>query len=162
MLRCKPERSPRQALALVFGSAALTLGVFLLGTVIPVLKIWLQAAGILLLVGAVFAVIRYTVTEIEYAVSADTFFAAKISGGKRTTVCTAELSSAVALLDKKTFANSKEYSNYSEKISLRQNIIADTYIIVCSVNERLKIIEIEPNAAFVSVLTQAIEAARKP
>jgi len=162
MYKYKPERNPRQALLLVACLSILTCTGFFVASVIDNYRLFAQLIAVMLLALAILIVIRYTITEYEYTVSHDSFIVSKTVGNKSTILCSINLQTTIALVDKKTYTHSKDFSDVTIKFNHNQNIkAAETYVFVYSFNGKKGMIEFEPNACFVKILSEAIENARK-
>lgn len=162
MYKCKPERNAKQALLLVLCLSAFSCAGFLLATLVPEsYRLITQLISILFLVMSVIIVIRYTVTELEYSVTEDTFAITEITGKRVTGTLSIPLESVVALVDKEEFLHSKDLCKVCAKLNKCQNIKAKSFVLVYELNGRRRMLEFEPNAAFVKLVNEAIENIKK-
>ncbi|HAN21423.1 MAG: hypothetical protein A2Y15_09305 [Clostridiales bacterium GWF2_36_10] len=161
MYKYKPERNPRQCLLLVICLSVLSCAGFIASSYIETYRFLAQLIAVLFLAMSIMIVIRYTITEIEYTITADTFIITKIVGNKMTIVCSLNLASTIALVNKKTFEQTKEFSNATMRYNYSQNIKAQSFVYVYLFNGKKGMIEFEPNAIFVKIMNDAIENARK-
>ncbi|HOJ48151.1 MAG TPA: hypothetical protein PLD48_04660 [Bacillota bacterium] len=161
MFKCKPERNPKQAITLVVSLAVLSCGGFLTASISPY-RLLAQLIAVAFLVMAIMLVVRYTLTEIEYAVSPAAFVITKTVGSKTNVLCTVDLTTAIALVDKETYLHSKDFSDVSIKFNYCQNIKANnTFVFVFMYKDKKSMIEFEPNEVFVKLMREAIENAKK-
>ena len=98
MKKCKPIRNPRQAVLMLCVCAVLLVIAGCFASMLATYKWAAQIIFIVLLVICLQIVIRYTLTEMEYAVGMNTFTVTKSVGNKKTVVCSLELSTAIALI----------------------------------------------------------------
>lgn len=161
MYKFKPERNPRQAYILVLCLAALSCTGFFIASLIDNYRLFAQLIAVLFLAMSVMMVVRYTITEMEYSVSANAFTISKTVGNKTTVLCCLDLSTAIALVDKKTFLHSKEFSDVTIKYNHCQNIKAQSFVFVYEFNGKKGMIEFEPNAVFVKLMKESIERTKK-
>lgn len=161
MYKYKPERDPHQALMLVVCLSVLSCAGFCASSFISAYRLLAQLIAVLFLGLSVLIVIRYTIAEMEYTVTADSFIVSKKVGNKMTVLCSINLTSNVALVDKKTFLHSKEFSGTSIRFNHCQNIKAQSYVFVYQLNHKKGMIEFEPNAVFIKIMKEAIENSKK-
>lgn len=159
--KCKPIRSPRQAVVLLSVCVALAVVAAVFASVLATYRWAAQIIFLVLLVICIQIVVRYTLTEMEYAVGPNTFTVTKSVGRKETVVCSLELSTAIALLPKAEFKKNdkeKRYGVIGTRFNFNQNIRASSYVYVCEFNGRTVAIEFEPNAPFVAIMKDEIES----
>lgn len=161
MFKCKPERNPKQAVMLVVSLAVLSCAGFLVASTSNTYRLLAQLIAVAFLVMSIKLVIRYTLTEIEYTVSPAAFVITKTVGAKSNVLCTVDLTTAIALVDKETYLHSKEFSDVSVKFNFCQNIkAAQTFVFVFMYKGKKSMIEFEPNEVFVKLMSEAIENAK--
>lgn len=161
MYKYKPERNPRQALLLVICLSVFSCAGFCGSTFIGTYRLFAQLIAVMFLVMSIMIIVRYTLTEIEYTLTADSFSVSKIIGNKVTVLCSIDLASTIALVDKKTYAESKEFSDVTIRFNHCQNIKAQSFVFVYHLNKKKGMIEFEPNAIFVKIMNEAIENSKK-
>lgn len=161
MYKYKPERNARQALILIICLSLLTCTGFFIASLLETYRMFAQLVAVLLLAISIMMVIRYTITEIEYSVSAGTFGISKTIGNKTTPLCSLDLTTAIALVDKNTYEHSTEFSDVSIKFNYCQNIKAQSFVFVYEFNGKKGMIEFEPNTVFVKIMKDAIKKAKK-
>ncbi len=159
MFKCKPERNPKQAVMLVVILAVLSCVGFLVASFSTnSYRLLAQLIAVAFLVMSIKLVIRYTLSEIEYTVSPAAFVITKTVGAKSNVLCTIDLTTAIALVDKETYLHSKEFSDVSVKFNFCQNIkAAQTFVFVFMYKGKKSMIEFEPNEVFVKLMSEAIE-----
>ena len=163
MKKCKPIRSPRQAVVLLSVCVALAVIAAVFASTLATYRWLAQIIFLILLVICIQVVVRYTLTEMEYAVGANTFTVTKSVGRKETVVCSLELSTAIAFLPTAEFKKNdkeKRYGIIGTRFNFNQNIRAASYVYVCEFNGRTVAIEFEPNAPFVAIMKDEIESSR--
>ena len=151
MKKCKPIRSPRQAVVLLSVCVALAVVAAVFASVLATYRWAAQIIFLVLLVICIQIVVRYT------------FTVTKSVGRKETVVCSLELSTAIALLPKAEFKKNekeKRYDVIGTRFNFNQNIRASSYVYVCEFNGRTVAIEFEPNAPFVAIMKDEIESSR--
>ena len=127
MKKCKPIRSPRQAVVLLSVCVALAVIAAVFASTLATYRWLAQIIFLILLVICIQVVVRYTLTEMEYAVGANTFTVTKSVGRKETVVCSLELSTAIAFLPKAEFKKNdkeKRYGIIGTRFNFNQNIRA--------------------------------------
>ena len=103
MYKYKPERNVKQVILLMAGCIIGLLSIFALSIY------WESQSGILRFIGflcaalAIYVVIRFTMTEMEYAVEGNSFVIAKTVGNKRTVQGVLDLADTVALVTKEEY-----------------------------------------------------------
>jgi integral membrane sensor domain MASE1 len=161
MFKCKPERNPKQAVMLVVSLAVLSCVGFLVASSSSSNRLLAQLIAVIFLLMSIMLVIRYTLTEIEYTVSPAAFVITKTIGGKSNVLCTVDLTTAIALVDKETYQHSKDFSDVAAKFNFCQNIrCAKTFVFVFMYKDKKSMIEFEPNEVFVKLMKEAIENAK--
>lgn len=161
MYKCKPERSVPQTRLLLAACIVVTAGTFLAGSMMTLWGAPVRFLGLAFLVTSILLVVRYTLTEMEYTVDGDDFIVTKIVGNRRTDVCCVNLSTAIGLYEKREYAHLKVEEKASVKYILNQNMKAESFVYLCSFNGKRAMIEFEPNTAFVAIMKDAIESAKK-
>ncbi len=158
---CKPERSVFQTRVLLFTCVFVTLLLFFVSTVVKSYSAFIEFCGFAALMLSILLVVRYPLTEFEYAVDETGFAVTKIIGNRRQTVCNLALDTAIALYDKQTYKNLPREEKAIIKYSLNQNMVAKSYVFVCIFNGKRTMVEFEPNEEFVSIVRKAIDNANK-
>lgn len=162
MVKCKPERDPKKAVLTLVFFALLCLVSAAMFCMNFEYRIIYQLAFLLALCIGINTVIRYTLTEMEYTLTEDSFEVRKKVGNKVTIVCSLALSETVALMDKKTYKNTAEtYGYINRKYNFNQNIGALSAIYICKFNEKNILIEFEPNTPFYACFQQKISENKK-
>lgn len=161
MYVCKPERSVKQTRILLFCCAFVSCGLFFLSTVVPAYKAFIEFCGIAAVLVSILLVVRYSLTEFEYAVGNGCFTVTKIVGNKRTVICNVGLESALDLITKRDYDHLLSSEKAIIKYSLNQNMRAESYVFLCSFNGKRTMIEFEPNYAFVGIVKQEIKIAKQ-
>ncbi|MBR5858548.1 MAG: hypothetical protein IKZ05_01360 [Clostridia bacterium] len=160
MYICKPERSVTQTRVLLFLCALVSLALFFISSVIEAYKAFVEFCGIAAVLVSILLVVRYTLTEFEYAVCDGSFSVTKIVGNKRTVVCQVALETAIDLYEKRDYDHLPSGEKAIIKYSLNQNPKAESYVYLCSFNGKRAMIEFEPNKQFVAILKNEIKAAK--
>ena len=158
---CKPERSVFQTRVLVFSCAFVTLLLFFISTVVKSYSAFIEFCGFAALMVSILFVVRYPLTEFEYAVDDTGFAVTKIIGNRRQVICNLALDSAIAIYDKKTYKSLPRNEKAIIKYSLNQNMVANSYVFVCVFNGKRTMVEFEPNEEFVRIVKNAIENAKQ-
>lgn len=157
MYKCKPERNPRQAYIIIFGFAVILIAIAIASVVVDVYKIVFHLMFLVGLTYAFFIAYRYTMTEMVYAVDGDSFTVTKTVGKKSVTVCSLDLSTAVALVDEKEYeANKKTYGYIDKKYNYVQNICGNYWYYICEFNGLTLLVAFEPNDIFAAKMKQSI------
>ena len=160
MYKCKPERNAVQAVLLLGGSILLTVGLFALGI------LWEQYRGVINLIAmlvaavAIYIIIRFTMTEMEYTVADGTFSITKIVGSKRTEQGSLDLASTIDLVTKEEYLEKGYGKGQRYFYNYAQNIGGKHWYYVCEFAGKRAVIEFEPNDAFVAILQSEIDSAR--
>ena len=161
MYKCKPERNAKQALLLLSGSVFLTVGTFALGIIFSQYRGIINLIALLIFVLAIYVVIRFTMTEMEYTVADGSFTITKIVGNKRTDQGSLDLSTTIALVTKEEYLaggynkGQRVFCNYS------QNLGGKHWYYVCEFAGKRAVVEFEPNEPFVAILQAEIEKAKE-
>lgn len=162
MYKYKPERNPRQALLLMILLSLFSCAVFFASSIInDSYRLLAQLVAILFFTFSIVTVVRYTLTEIEYSISEEAFGVSKKVGNKVIFLCAIDLTTVVALMDKKTYEHSKEFSGITVKFNHCQNIKAQSFVLLYTVNGKKSMIEFEPNVVFVKIMNEAIDNSKK-
>ncbi|MEG1742633.1 MAG: hypothetical protein RR246_00505 [Clostridia bacterium] len=161
MIRCKPERNPKQALFLVVVCAliALACGIFCAKSSV---YNWIAQLAFMGAVSVgVFAVYRYTMTEMVYTLGGGVFEVVKIVGKKHTTVCSLNIATAKDLVIKSAYKynlDAKKYGTVQKYLNFRQNLHpAVSYVYVSEFNGKTISVEFEPNEIFVRAFLDEID-----
>lgn len=158
---CKPERSVFQTRVLLFCCVLVTLSLFFVSTVVKSYSAFIEFCGFAALMVSILLVVRYPLTEFEYAVDETGFAVTKIIGNRRQVVCNISLDTAIALYDKQTYKNLPREEKAIIKYSLNQNMVAKSYVFLCDFNGKRTMVEFEPNDEFVYIVKNAIDNANK-
>ncbi len=162
MIKCKPERDPKKAVLLIGFFVVLALVTAACSTASTSYHGIYQLAFIAVLAVGINMVVRYTMTEMEYTLTEDSFEVRKKVGNKVTLVCSLALSETVVLTDKKSYQkNASEYGYITRKYNFNQNICAASAIYVCEFNGKRMLVEFEPNRAFYDCFQQKISENKK-
>lgn len=160
MYKCKPERNVRQVVLLLLVSAAMTIGVFALALYLPEHAGIIRFIAFLLAVIAIYFIIRFTMTEMEYTLDNGTFVITKIVGNKRTDQGILDLADTVALVTREEYRAQGYGKNLSTFCNYSQNIGGKHWFYVFSFAGKRAVIEFEPNDAFVAIFREEIERAK--
>jgi hypothetical protein len=162
MIKCKPIRDSKKAIMLVAFFAILSLVAASVPCVMPSYKGIGQIAFIVVLSIGISFCIRYTMTEMEYTLTEDSFQVRKKVGNKETVVCSLAISETVVLTDKKTYkANAESYGYITRKYNFNQNICAQSVIYICKFNGNNILVEFEPNQPFYNCFLKQIDENKK-
>ncbi len=161
MIKCKPIRSGKQTalLMLVFALLAVATGILSVYSV----EIGVPAVVGRLGFGAVLAValyymIKYTLADYEYELTADTLSIIKTVGRKRTVMGALDLSMSVALISKEEFKkDKKKHGSIDRNFNYRQNPFGSGMIYIFEFSDKLYSVDFEPNEPFVNALYAAID-----
>ncbi|MBR2915336.1 MAG: hypothetical protein IKC06_05965 [Clostridia bacterium] len=161
MIKCKPIRSGKQTalLMLVFALLAVATGILSVYSV----EIGVPAVVGRLGFGAVLAValyymIKYTLADYEYELTADTLSIIKTVGRKRTVMGALDLSMSVALVSKEEFKkDKKKHGSIDRNFNYRQNPFGSGMIYIFEFSDKLYSVDFEPNEPFVNSLFAAID-----
>ncbi len=162
MYICKPERNVAQVRALVACCALITAILFFVSTSVPYYQGLVRLLAFVSLIVSILLVVRYALTEFEYAVSCGSLSVTRITGNRRTVVCNVALETAVDLYEKRDYDHLPSSEKAVIKYSLNQNLSADSFVFLCDFDGKGKraMIEFEPNEMFVSILKTEIARAK--
>lgn len=160
MYKCKPERNVRQAVLLLAVSIVLTVGTFALANFLPEQAGIIRFIGFLLAALALYVIIRFTMTEMEYTLDNGTFVITKIVGNKRTDQGVLDLADTVALVTREEYRAQGLNKNLSTICNYSQNIGGKHWFYVFEFGGKRAVIEFEPNDAFVAIFREEIERAK--
>lgn len=165
MIKCKPLRSVKQTALMMLTFILLALGTGALSVYAP--DLGLPAAvgripfGIILAV-ALYYMIRYSLADMEYELSADTLSIVKTVGRKRTVMGALDLSMTTALITKAEYkANKQKYGKISHYFNYRQNPFGDGMVYIFEFSGTVAMLKFEPNEPFTAKLREAIENCKK-
>lgn len=160
MYKCKPERNVRQAVLLLVVSIVLTVGTFALANFLPQQAGIIRFIGFLLAILALYVIIRFTMTEMEYTLDNGSFVITKIVGNKRTVQGVLDLADTVALVTREEYREQGLNKNLSTICNYSQNIGGKHWFYVFEFGGKRAVIEFEPNEAFVAIFHEEIERAK--
>ncbi len=164
MIKCKPIRNGKQTaiLMLTFAVLALSTGalsVYSADLGLPVIFGRL-GFGVVLSV-ALYYMIKYTLADYEYELTADTLSIVKTVGRKRTVMGALDLSMSVAIISKEEFKkDKKKYGRVERNFNYRQNPFGNGMIYIFEFSEKLYSVDFEPNEPFVNAMCAAIESCK--
>ena len=162
MIKCKPERNSKKAVMLLLLFAVLAVLTGLAASIASSYKGIYQIGFILVLCVGINTVVRYTMSEMEYTLTEDSFEVRKKVGDKVTLLCSLAISETVVLTDKKTYVSApKAYGYISRKFNFNQNVFTDSAVYICKFNGQNYLVEFEPNAAFYDCFRQKIAENKK-
>ncbi len=162
MIKCKPVRDPKKAVLLIALFSVISLVSAACSCLFPSYKGIYQIIFIVIIAIGINMVVRYTMTEMEYTLTEDSFEVRKIVGNKVTVLCSLALSETIVLTDKKTYkANASSYGYITRKNNFNQNVCADSVVFVCKFNGKNILVEFEPNKAFYDCFIQRIDECKK-
>ena len=161
MYICKPERSVFQTRVLLFTCVLVTLSLFFASTVVERYGAFIEFCGFASLMLSILFVVRYSITEFEYAICDGCFSVTKITGNKRQIVCNVNLETSVDLLAKRDYDHLPSNEKAIIKYSLNQNMKANSYVFLCVFNGKRTMIEFEPNNEFVAIMKNEINQAKQ-
>jgi hypothetical protein len=161
MYKCKPERNPKQALLLILCSVFLTIGAFALGILLEEYKGAINLAAMLIAAIAIYIVIRFTMTEMEYTLDNGSFVITKIVGNKRTVQGSLDLAETIALVTKEEYKAQGYNKSYNAFFNYSQNIKGKHWFFVVGFAGKRAVVEFEPNDVFVAIMKDEIEKATK-
>lgn len=160
MYKCKPERNVRQVVFLLVASIVLTVGTFALANYLPRQAGIIRFIGFLLTALALYIIVRFTMTEMEYTLDNGTFVITKIVGNKRTEQGVLDLADTVALVTREEYRAQGLHKNLSTVCNYSQNIGGKHWFYVFEFAGKRAVIEFEPNDAFVAIFREEIERAK--
>lgn len=165
MIKCKPERNPRQVTMIMLCFVTAFIAVAAAMCIINAYKWFFQLLLLAVSVAGIFVVYRFSMTELEYEVGDGVFSVYKTVGKKRTTACSLDLSTAVTLLPKNEYeqkVKKGELPYVNTCFNFNQNIrCAGSYVYVCEFNGKIIATQFEPNAIFVGVMLEEIEKSKE-
>lgn len=165
MIRCKPERNPKQTLFMLlsFISLALLTGLFCVyADSVGIPQVIPQALFAAVVLVALYYMIRYSLTEIEYELGADTLTVIKTTGRRRVVAGTLDLAETLAFIPKSEFKKNKSrYGNIDKSFNYRQNPTGESMIYIFRFSGLIAMIDFEPNAPFVEAMRDNIDSCRK-
>ena len=162
MIKCKPERDPKKAVLLITFVSLLCLITAACGCLAPTYNGVYQILFVAVLAVGINVVVRYTMTEMEYVLTEDSFEVRKKVGSKTTVVCSLLLSETVILTDKKSYKEkSKSFGYMDMKYNFNQNICPSSAVYICKFKNKKLLVEFEPNKAFYDCFQQKISENKK-
>ena len=161
MYKCKPERSVAQTRLIILLGLGVPAALLFVSGAIPAFGSVVRLAAFLMICVTIMLTVRYVLSEYEYEVGGDSFSVTRITGNRRTVMCSLNLATAEKLLPKKEYRELPASERAIIKYSLCQNIKADSYVFLCDFNGRRTMVEFEPNEAFVRILRDRMDEARK-
>ncbi len=157
MIKCKPERNPKKALMLLGLFAVIALFTAVGASITSSYKSIYHLLFILIVCVGINIMVRYTMTEMEYTLTEDSFEVRKKVGNKVTMLCSLSISETIVLTDKDTYEkNKKSYGYITRKYNFNQNVFANSAIYICNFNGTNLLVEFEPNTAFYNCFQQKI------
>lgn len=160
MYKCKPERNAKQAVLLMGGSILLTIGTFALGIVLFQYRGIINLIALLVAAIAIYTIIRFTMTEMEYTVADGTFVITKVVGSKRTDQGSLDLASTIDLVTKEEYLAKGYNKGQRFFYNYAQNISGKHWYYVCEFAGKRAVVEFEPNEAFLAIMKDEIEKAK--
>lgn len=160
MYKYKPERNVKQVFLLMAGCVVGLLSIFALSIY------WESQSGLLRFIGflcaalSIYVVIRFTMTEMEYAIEGNNFVITKIVGNKRTVQGVLDLADSVALVTKAEYRAQGYHKNYSAFFNHSQNIGGKHWFYVFAFSGKHAVVEFEPSETFVAIMQDAIDKAK--
>lgn len=165
MIKCKPERNPKQAIILVSLCAVTALICGFLCVKVDTLKWLTQLLFISAVAVGIFAVSRYTLTEMIYTVGDGSFTVTKVTGSKQTVACSLNTSTAIGLYTKSEYRaaiTAKELQSPFKYYNFNQNYRpSGSYVYVSEFNGKVLAVEFEPNAIFAAAFLDEIDRNKK-
>lgn len=161
MYKCKPERNPKQVALLMICSVLLTIGAFALGILLEEYKGVINLAAMFIAAIAIYIIIRFTMTEMEYTLADGSFVITKIVGNKRTDQGSLDLAETIALVTKEEYKAKGYDKSYNTFFNYSQNLGGKHWFFVVEFAGKRAVIEFEPNDAFVAIMKDEIEKAKK-
>lgn len=165
MIKCSPLRSAKQTAAMILTFALLALVTGALATYGLYLGIPLIVGRLsfgFVLASALYYMIKYTLADIEYELSADTLSIVKTVGRRRTVMGALDLSMSVALIDKAEFKKDKEkYGKITRNFNYRQNPFGGGMIYIFTFGDDVYSVDFEPNEPFAKALKEAVKRNKK-
>ena len=162
MIKCKPERNPQKAVLIISLFIILALVTAFTASIVPKYRGIYHILFIIVLSIGINFTVRYTLSEMEYTLTEDSFEVRKKVGNKVTVLCSLALSETVVLRDKASYKkDSKAYGYIFRKYNFNQNISANSAIYICKFNDKNLLVEFEPNSAFYDCFQQKITENKK-
>lgn len=161
MYKCKPERNVKQVMLLLIGSITVTVGTFALGVLWEAQRGIINFIGMLMMVLAIYVIIRFTMTEMEYTLDGGNFTITKIVGNKRTVQGSLDLADTVALVTREQYRAQGLNKGLSTICNYSQNIGGKHWFYLFEFGGKRAVIEFEPNDAFVVIFREEIEKAKR-
>ena len=165
MIKCKPIRSAKQTalMMIIFALSALLTGA---------LAIYGEMLGLPLIIGrlsfgvvlavSLYYMIKYTLADLEYELSADTLSVIKTVGRKRTVMGALDLSLSLALVSKDEFKKDKQkYGTIERNFNYRQNPFGNCMVYVFKFGNSTYSMEFEPNEPFANAILERIDNCKK-
>lgn len=160
MYKCKPERSVAQTRLILWLGLGIPAVMLFVSGALPAFGSIVRLAAFFIICITIMLMVRYSLSEYEYAVDGESFSVTRITGRRRTVVCSLSLATAEKLLPVKEYRELPASERAIIKYSLCQNMRADSYVFLCDFNGRRTMVEFEPNEAFVKILRDQIDKAR--
>ena len=161
MIKCKPERNPRQVMMIMVCCVAAFIIVAAAACIVNAYKWFFELLLLLTTVAGVYVAYRFSMTEMEYETGDGTFKVYKTVGRKRTVACSLDLSTAITLLPKNEFTakqKNRELPYVNTRFNFNQNIRCPaSYVYLCEFNGKKVAVEFEPNGIFVNSMLEEIE-----
>ena len=161
MYKCKPERSVAQTRLIFWLGLGIPAVMLFVSGALPAYGSVVRLAAFLAICVTIMLMVRYSLSEYEYEADGESFSVTRITGRRRTVMCCLNLATAQKLLPKKEYRELPASERAIIKYSLCQNIRADSYVFLCDFNGRRTMVEFEPNEAFVKILRDQMDKARK-
>lgn len=165
MIKCKPERNPRQVMLIMVCCVTAFIAVAAAACIVYAYKWFFELLLLVTTVAGIYVVYRFSMTEMEYEVGESTFTVYKTVGRKRTVACSLDLSTALTLLPKNEYAakqKNRELPYITTRFNFNQNIkCRASYVYVCEFNGKNISVEFEPNEIFVNVMLEEIDNSKR-
>lgn len=165
MIKCKPLRSVKQTafMMITFVVLALCTGALsVYGTELGIPVVIGRIAFGIVMIAALYYMIKYSLMEIEYELSADTLTIIKTVGRRRTVMGALDLSMTVALISKAEYKENKQkYGRINHYFNYRQNPFGDGMIYIFEFSGNKALLKFEPNEPFTAKLREAIDNCKK-
>lgn len=160
MIRCKPLRNVRQTAKMItiFILLALITGaIAVFSTDLGLPPVIGQVLFIIVISVALYYMLKYTLSDYVYELSADSFTIIKTVGKKSTVMASLSLSMTVDLVTKEEFKKNKGvYGTISKNFNYRQNPLGDYMVYIFRFNDTTVSVEFEPNDPFVRTMKERI------
>lgn len=161
MYKCKPERNVAQARLIAIPGTALPAVLFVASAAVPKYGSYIKLLSFAMICVTIMLLVRYVLSEYEYSVDGESFSVTRITGARRTVMCSISLASAVALLPESEYRALPAGEKAIIKYSLNQNVRAQSYVFLCDFNGKRTMVEFEPNEPFAAIVKEQIEAAKR-